>query len=60
MKPNNIAGDVTNELLKAVGDRACLPKKMKFGRELRRLRQRQELRKRRVIATSIPQGKGFQ
>ena len=60
MKPNNNAGDVTNELLKAVGDKAVIQKKMKVGRELRRLRQRQELRKRRVIATSIPQGKGFQ
>ena len=60
MKVNNAAGVVTNELLQAMGQNAFIGKNAASTRELRRKREREALRKRRVIATSIPQGKGFQ
>lgn len=60
MKVNNGAGAVTNELLHAMGGSKFVGKNAATTRELRRKRERQALRKRRVIATSIPAGKGFQ
>ena len=60
MKVNNGAGAVTNELLHAMSGSKFIGKNAATTRELRRKRERQALRKRRVIATLIPAGKGFQ
>ena len=59
MKVNNAAGAVTNELLLAMGGSAFIGKDANTAREWRRMRERERLRAKRTIATSIPIGKGF-
>ena len=59
MKVNNAAGAVTNALLLAMGGSAFIGKDANTAREWRRMRERQRLRAKRTVATSIPIGKGF-
>lgn len=59
MKDNTGAGAVTG-FLQSMGCSKVLDKKKSKTRESRRKHKRQALRKRRVIETSIPAGKGFQ
>lgn len=60
MKHNTHAGDVSDALLTSIGDKNLINKRKNNSRQVRRQREREALRKRRVIATSIPAGKGFQ
>ena len=59
MNVNNAAGAVTNDLLLAMGGSAFIGKDANTAREWRRKRERERLRAKRTIATSIPIGKGF-
>ena len=60
MKHNTHAGDASDALLNAMGDGNLINKRNNNSRQVRRQREREALRKRRVIDTSIPKGKGFQ
>ena len=60
MKHNTHAGDVSDALLTSIGAGNLINKRKNNSRQVRRQREREALRKRRVIATSIPAGKGFQ
>ena len=60
MKHNTHAGNASDALLTSMGDGNLINKRNNNSRQVRRQREREALRKRRVIATSIPKGKGFQ